>query len=119
MNQHTARRSASNEVVALDPREDGPWTAVDVERWMVAAYRAGARNAGEAAALSWPALYLPTDQEARIYLHTWAWAKAEGLSLREICRERGWPRETFKRKRKAASEAIARRLNGEYRTKPD
>ena len=85
---------------------------------MVAAYRAGARNAGEAAALSWPALYLPTDQQARIYLHTWAWAKAESLSLREICRERGWPRETFKRKRKSACEAIARRLNSECTLAP-
>jgi hypothetical protein len=59
------------------------------------------------------ALYLKDHEEERLFLLTWARARAAGRSVRELCREHGWPRETFKRKRKKACLIIADHLNRE------
>lgn len=88
------------------------WTARDVERWLVLAYRLDARETspGARAAISWVPLYVWSNDH-RVSLHTWAWAKAGGHRISEVCRERGWSRATFDRHRAAAVEQIVRGLN--------
>jgi hypothetical protein len=55
--------------------------------------------------------YLEPTSDERRFLLAWASACAFSRSVREICREYDWPRETFKRKRKIAYQIIADGLN--------
>lgn len=55
--------------------------------------------------------YLSRNSDERRYLLAWASARAAGRSIREECRERGWPRENFRRKRHKACRIIAESLN--------
>ena len=89
-----------------------PWTAQDVERWLVVAYRCDPRerSPGVAEAIAWVPLYV-WKSEDRAALHTWAWAKAGGHSISEVCQGRGWSRATFERRRAAAVETIVAALN--------
>ncbi len=64
-----------------------------------------------AEAIAWPAVHV-LHYENRIALHTWAWAKAGGHSISEVCRGRGWSRATFERRRLKALEQIKTSLNG-------
>lgn len=92
------------------------WTTKAAELWLIAAYRLDPRetNSGGRAPLSWPALYV-WSQEHRIAVHTWAWAKATGQPISEICAEKGWSRATFERHRAAGIGQIVRALNREAR----
>ena len=88
------------------------WMPQDVERWLVVAYQCDPRerSPGVADAMAWPAVHV-FDSDHRIALHTWAWAKAGGHSISEVCRGRGWSRATFERRRAAAVETIVAALN--------
>lgn len=48
---------------------------------------------------NWPALYLPAySTEGLAMQHqvsAWAWARANGRSLRQLCKDRDWSRSTF------------------------
>lgn len=57
------------------------------------------------------AQHLGRDSDERRFLLAWASARASGRSVRDHCRQMGWPRETFQRKRKAACRLLAERLN--------
>jgi hypothetical protein len=61
--------------------------------------------------ISLSAHYLARNSEERRFLLAWASARASGRSVREVCREMGWPRENFRRKRHKACKTIAERLN--------
>lgn len=88
------------------------WTAADVERWYVAAWRADrrVRSPGMAEALAWPSLYV-LDPRARTAVELWGWARAGGHSVSALCRDRGWARDTFDRRRKRALALILAGLN--------
>jgi len=61
--------------------------------------------------ISLSARYLSRNSDERRFLLAWASARASGRSIREECRERGWPRENFRRKRHKACRIIAECLN--------
>lgn len=108
---------------------DEQWTAALVAVELIAAFRlfphtaifSPHRNALEpvrpdipAAPLNFvlaTAKYLRWDSDERLMLLTWARAKASGDSIRDICRQQGWSRNTFERRHKAACRTIAAGLN--------
>jgi len=61
--------------------------------------------------ISLSARYLARRSDERRYLLAWASARASGRSVREVCREMGWPRENVRRKRHRACRIIADGLN--------
>jgi hypothetical protein len=63
--------------------------------------------------ISLSAHYLARSSDERRFLLAWASARASGRSVRAVCREMGWPRENFRRKRHKACRIIAERLNRE------
>ena len=73
------------------------WTVKDIERWIVASYRADPRetNPGGREGASWIPLFV-WNFEDRLALHTWACVKAGRceLNVAEQCAERGWRRAT-------------------------
>lgn len=90
------------------------WTRKDIERWLVAAYRLDPRetSAGAREAASWPALYVLEWPERRA-IHLWAWSKAGGHQISDICRDHGLSRSTFENRRARALGQIEAGLNAE------
>ena len=55
--------------------------------------------------------YLGQASEERLWLLTFARAKADGTAIVRLCRERGWSRATLYRRVTRAAETVAARLN--------
>src|SRR5215207_5314228 len=92
----------------------GPWTRKDIERWLVASFRADPRetNPGGKEAASWPALYVLKWEDRRA-VQIWACVEAgrADYNIAEQCRARGISRATFERRRLRAIEQIEEGLN--------
>ena len=63
------------------------------------------------ALLAVTSLCLGRETDLRVRLLTWARLRAAGGSVRDFCREKGWPRSTFERERAEALSRIAHFLN--------
>src|SRR5205085_5663112 len=56
-------------------------------------------------------MYLGRDSKAHRDLIAYAWARAHG-GVRELCRQRGWPRRSLYRRVNRAAATVAASLNG-------